>query len=761
MITIHPSGIHMKKVGVLIIGLAIIVSSVIGGLALLPPPSKHVTNRDSMTFVIHFDKNPVIRDGTITIKDGMQLAYKHTELPYKKIQILLPYGTDLDSLNVETKKAPTLLKYSFSLKRVDITLTCALDKKSKEIKYINTGTYPNSQVSYSVDIFRGFRILKVYATPVKFINGKLYYYDSLALKISLKKAPVPSTYRGLKRDLIEVAMSVINPGEINTYPVKKIRGTEYRYIIITPQSLASAFQKLINHKKSRGLTATLITLEDIENTYSGKDVQEKIRNCIIDYYQNHGTEYVLLGGDTTDESGNPFLPHRATYANITASNGYSIIDIYSTEFPDDLYFSGLDGTWDSDGDGTYGEGDGGSIPEEADWLGEVAVGRAPVDTVDQVNTFINKVISFENNSRPNKVLLHAEDDSGNIGDLKVIKKNSGGHAAPGVEAYLPSYITVDEMFESDGATMTVAEYSNRINNNDYLFVNHCGHGDVNIYVIDGAQQEQFSKSDADSLTNTWYPIHASIACYAGSFDGQHPDTWAELFGGNVDGHSFESDRDCLAEEFIKNPNGGMVATMLNSRFGLAGDNDPTLLAGQIDNDLYNEIFNKGYINLGWAVQKARESVSPAYYDYSVGDYCGYKWQIYDSNLLGDPEMPVLNHHIIYGRVIDSSGNPADNTTTVTLKHVPSGQTFTTSTDNNGMFSFDLDALGLSYNNGDEIQITASNAQGNGQETINIDTSTNSQKVIVTLGIVPEFPNTVVLLPILLIATALIVKFRKS
>ena len=750
----------MKKAIILAVGLIVIVSSILGGFTLLQQPARIVGRKNTMEFVVNFDRNPSIKGGTISIKGGMELAYKHTELPYKKLLILLPYGTNLDTLITEISKEPRLLKYDFSLKKVDITLVSALNKKRSDVRYINTGTYPDSQVSYSVNIFRGFRILKVYATPVKFINGKLYYQDSITLKISLKKAPVPGTYRGLKRDLVEVAMNVINPGEINTYPVKSFKGEEYRYIIITPQLLASSFQHLIDHKRSRGLTATLITLEDIENSYTGADTQEKVRNCIIDYYLNHGTEYVLLGGDTTDGSGNPFLPHRATYANITASNGYSTIDVYSTEFPDDLYFSGLDGTWDNDGDGTYGEGDGGSIPEEADWLGEVAVGRAPVDTVDQANAFINKVISFENGTRPNKVLLHAEDDSNNIGDLKVIKKNSGGYAASGVEAYLPSYITPDEMFESDGATMTVAEYSSRINNNNYLFVNHCGHGDVNVYVIDGAQQEQFTKSDADSLTNTWYPIHASIACYAGSFDGQHPDTTAELFGGNLDGHSFESDYDCLAEELIKNPNGGMVATMLNSRFGLAGDNDPTLLAGQVDNDLYNEVFNKGYINLGWAVQKARESVSPAYYNYSVGDYCGYKWQIYDSNLLGDPEMPVIDHHIIYGRVIDSSGNPVDNTTTVELKYIPTGQTFTTSTDNNGMFSFDLDTLGLSYSNGDGIQITANAAQGSGQTTINIDTSTNSQKVIITGGQVPEFSDYAMLLMSIGISVALIARFKK-
>ena len=48
--------------------------------------------------------------------------------------------------------------------------------------------------------------------------------------------------------------------------------------------------------------------------------------------------------------------------------------------PTDLYYGGLDGTWDSDGDGIYGEAD---EDTDVDLMPEVFVGRIPVQTASQ------------------------------------------------------------------------------------------------------------------------------------------------------------------------------------------------------------------------------------------------------------------------------------------------------------------------------------------------------------------------------------------
>jgi len=85
-----------------------------------------------------------------------------------------------------------------------------------------------------------------------------------------------------------------------------------------------------------------------------------MRNYIISEYQAHGIEYVLLGGD--DE----LVPHRGFYCIVYSSSTYEDSDI-----PADLYYSALDGSWNDDGDGYWGE-----IGED-DLLPDISVARFP------------------------------------------------------------------------------------------------------------------------------------------------------------------------------------------------------------------------------------------------------------------------------------------------------------------------------------------------------------------------------------------------
>jgi len=70
------------------------------------------------------------------------------------------------------------------------------------------------------------------------------------------------------------------------------------YIIITCDSLKSAFQSLIDWKTKKGIFTITATTESISANYSGSDLQEKIRNYLIDAKRKWGYGlYVLLGGD--------------------------------------------------------------------------------------------------------------------------------------------------------------------------------------------------------------------------------------------------------------------------------------------------------------------------------------------------------------------------------------------------------------------------------------------------------------------------------
>jgi hypothetical protein len=112
--------------------------------------------------------------------------------------------------------------------------------------------------------------------------------------------------------------------------------------------LLGEFSDYIDFKTSTGYIVEELTVENIYASYSGQDDAEKVRNCIIDYYQNHNLLYVILGGDADPaNSSDMIIPYRGFYANAYGEIEYNI--------PSDLYFSNLDGTWDDNGNGIWGE----------------------------------------------------------------------------------------------------------------------------------------------------------------------------------------------------------------------------------------------------------------------------------------------------------------------------------------------------------------------------------------------------------------------
>lgn len=218
--------------------------------------------------------------------------------------------------------------------------------------------------------------------------GKLYFCPNIVLKIKLAKSKAPfhilhHFYRGLPEDRERIKRDVINPEVIETYPSssKSSRGESYKYAIITNDSLMNlsgsyTFSDLINHKKSKGITATMTSTAWIYENFSGEDNQEKIRNFIKYTYENWETDYILLGGDTS------IIPYRGLYAQAE--------DKVDSNIPADLYYACLNGNFNNDGDDKWGESNDGEGGGDVDLIAEVYVGRAPVETFQEVSNFVKK-----------------------------------------------------------------------------------------------------------------------------------------------------------------------------------------------------------------------------------------------------------------------------------------------------------------------------------------------------------------------------------
>ena len=149
-------------------------------------------------------------------------------------------------------------------------------------------------------------------------------------------------------------------------------------MIITNDSLAAAYQTLEDWKTSKGVPTVIRTTEWIEANYrNGSDLQETIRNFIKDAYSKWGIEYVLLGGDVEQ------IPARLLWSGYY--DGGRML-------PADMYYVGLDGDWNADGDDIFGEQPpaGNDLP---DLFSELNIGRLPTHTTDHFELITAKIIN--------------------------------------------------------------------------------------------------------------------------------------------------------------------------------------------------------------------------------------------------------------------------------------------------------------------------------------------------------------------------------
>jgi parallel beta-helix repeat protein len=385
--------------------------------------------------------------------------------------------------------------------------------------------------------------------------------------------------------------------------------TTAEYVIITSSSLEFPFESLLKWKMERGsysrdlqnITGEIVTIESITSNPSywgdpqshrdtGNDTQTQIRNFIIDYYQTRGTKYVLLGGDVE------ILPCRKV----------KVVYSLTSYIPADVYYAGLDGDWDKDSDGVYGEGGnqgGGSLGDEADLLLEVNVGRATVDSSEEAVNFVNKVIEYEmavDSPYLNSALLVAEklDNKPTWGaDYKdEIREETFPEGDPEIE--------VRTLYERDG-TFSSDSFISAMNDGVHL-INHMGHGDYSSFA-------DLSMSSLDLLSNDQYFILFSQACLIGGFDNSV---------------------DTIAEKFLCSEHGA-VALLVNSREGWYSPGDTDGSSQQFDKQFFDAIFQEKIRGLGTALVDAKTDLVPM-----ISDTGSMRWCFMTLNLLGDPETQI-------------------------------------------------------------------------------------------------------------------------
>lgn len=547
-------------------------------------------------------------------------------LPFKTAKILIPQGKEMQSIHVAPGNRKTLEgKFNLEYGKTPIPISSNADvvDRPNQAIYSSSTPFPGTLLSYvSEQYLRGYEIVLLTLHPVQYVpkTGDLLYYETMIVTINIKEtSKLSPLFRNLPQDKMHILRAVDNPEVVETYtktnpplrPTSVNSSESYDYVIITNSDLNSSFQPLVDRKIEKGLNATIVFVDNIlsdadyfcdglfgDGCGSNKfnDTAARIRNFIRDAYQNWGTEYVLLGGDTE------IIPARGVYGFVDVPDPPSPVTM-DRNMPCDLYYGALDGSWNNDNDTVLGEGvymdptnspENGTAGEEADFFAEVYIGRAPVNTPEETENFVNKTLWYEQASDDNyfkKALM--------IGET-LDEQTEAANSVDLTTEEIPQY-TMTRLYERDGTYSTTA-IIRAINNGTHL-LHHDGHTNPTIMM-------GLTRDGVDTLiNNTEYFLGYSLGCSAAKIEVA----------------------DSIIEHFVFNPNGSF-AFIGNSRYGWYSRGS-LYGAGDRFARTFFDVLNNTARNLGKALALSKEGFA--------GQMSAIRWTYFVLNLLGDPETEIV------------------------------------------------------------------------------------------------------------------------
>ena len=569
------------------------------------------TNADEMHFKFTFEKPSIIHqknETTIYVRGCSNYSIDGMLLPVKALHILIPPEKNVDKIIVRGKK-----NYigSFFVKHEQPLIVGR--KNLGGLTNYNVKTKPYKEVG--IYGLRGYKILVMNIFPIIYEKGKIYYYKNINLEIKLKKGSISPLYRGFEKDKEWVKQYVDNPWIADSYPLKD-NMQEYEYLIITNEKLKDAFQRLADYKESHGIKTKIETVKNIvsnpsywNSTPLFNDTPAKIRNFIRYAYKNWGIEYVLLGGDGDKmNKSSDIIPPRYLYATCHGLPlGGDELEAY---IPSDVYYACLDGNFNNDMDGKWGEnasGNDAGTGDEADLYAEVWVGRACVDSIEEANNIINKTISYEESNDSNAIQILLLGEHLGFGG----PAEWGGNHKDAVKKYIPSIYNITTMYDKN-------KYWDKndlipVLNRGCNIVNHDGHG----WTTYGLK---LHNSDLKRLNNTDFFFVYSQTCLAGSFDNWYPDD-----------NYYEDD--CFAEHLTTGKHGAFACVM-NARYGLGRQDSIDSPGERYDLSFFKGLFQENIKEIGKANHYSKEDNV-----WRINEN-GMRWTYYETNLFGDPQVKI-------------------------------------------------------------------------------------------------------------------------
>ncbi|MFW3146233.1 MAG: C25 family cysteine peptidase [Thermoplasmatota archaeon] len=532
--------------------------------------------------------------------------------------------------------------------------------------------YPVDQVEwYSAGYARSgeglLRIYTLYFCPFALdSDGSASHTTEAELEISFSDSlsePTPSRAAG---DPSAV------PGTVSITDLMDIRP---EYLIITSREIEDELQVLADWRSQMGIASSVVSIEDILESYGGsQDPADLLRQYLKDVLDSWGSlTHVLLAGDWDT------VPVKSVHDS-SAYEGWD-----DGTIPADSYFQCLDGTWDLDGNGLYGE------PQDIeDSIPDLVVSRLAINDPTVWEKKIRQIIDYEMGSGESgwgarAVLIGA--NTHNEGD-------GGTHSEYLWNKYLSALFAEKVPMYEDEGTLSRAGVDAGISDGA-AFVQFVDHGGPTVWCDNYGAGVVYNDRDARDLRNEGkLPFVSTLACLTTWFD-------------DTSGCPSQRFSECMGEAFTENTEGGSMAYVGSSRtsVGILGVERYLPYDNGLQEDIARQVgglgvFTAGGIHTGakthYAQSWAREFSNPGNPEVSC---CWLEF-----TLLGEPLTQIrtgdasplsvnVEHEddldpYIFIKVTDEGGDPVPDVN-ITLQNYRRGVFERGLTDENGELSFQL------------------------------------------------------------------------
>ena len=576
------------------------------------------THGEELSKTYHFSEYNIVNTGDYQLVefDGcLNTGYAGApSLPWYAVKILLPPGEQAVSFIVEGSNE-VMIPGNFTLypqqSSRPISKGNSGEFKFDDVIYQSQSNYPSEAHGIiSTEYMNGHGIAFLNICPLLYTpaSGQLSYYTNMTVTLITEKTrsseDALKMLNSSKTILSRVADFVHNPEMLDKYPATENRSDAYQLLIITDESYENEFEQLRELYMYRGLRSAVMTTQSIDNTISGQDLQEKIRNYIIQEYQDNSIEFVLLGGDVE------YVPYRGFYCYVESGSGYSDDNI-----PADLYYNALDGNWNDDGDNLWGE-----IGED-DLLPEIAIGRYTFSNQDELDAMLNKTITYQDapilGELANPLLAgeYLYNDPLTYGSdymrLLVGYRDDNGYTTIGI----PPEQNIDSLYELheswNGSTLIA-----RINEGK-SFIHHCGHANTNYVMhLSNSDITNANFSQVNGLVHNFTFVQ-SHGCICGAFDAS----------------------DCIMERMLAIDNFA-AAIIGNSRYGWFNEGQTEGPSAHLHREMVDALYTEKMGRIGTAFMESKIQTAPWVNAPGQHEEGALRWNYYDINILGDPTLQL-------------------------------------------------------------------------------------------------------------------------